>query len=42
MLKEHGVSTSFPAASDPVQNMTEKSAAELKVTEAEQRLNKHR
>lgn len=42
MLKEHGVSTSFPAASDPVHNMSEKSAAELKVTEAEQRLNKHR
>lgn len=42
MLKENSVSSSSPAASDSVLNSSGKSAAELKVTEAEQKLNKHR
>lgn len=43
MLKEHSVSSSSPAAAaDSVPDSSGKSAAELKVTEVEQRLNKHR
>lgn len=42
MLKEHSVSSSLPPAADSVPNSSGKSAAELKVTEIEQRLNKHR
>lgn len=45
MLKEHGLGSASPtaaAASDPVQDASRKSVAELRVTEAEQRLGKHR
>lgn len=42
MLKEHSVSSSSPTAADSVPDSSGKSAAELKVTEVEQRLNKHR
>lgn len=42
MLKEHGVISGLPAASDSVLDASEKSVSELKVTEAEQRLSKHR
>ncbi|TKS72888.1 Zinc finger C3H1 domain-containing protein [Collichthys lucidus] len=45
MIKDHGVTTwssSAPAVHDPLTDSTAKSAAELKLTEAEQRLNKHR
>lgn len=42
MLKEHAVISGSPAASDSVLDASGKSVSELKVTEAEQRLNKHR
>ncbi|XP_076588884.1 zinc finger C3H1 domain-containing protein [Chaetodon auriga] len=42
MLKDHSVSCTSPAVSDSVLDSPGKSAAELKLTEAEQRLNKHR
>lgn len=45
MLKDHSPSTrssSSPAVSDSVVDSFVRSAAELKLTEAEQRLNKHR
>lgn len=42
MLKEHSVISSLPAASDSVLDASGKSTSELKLTEAEQRLNKHR
>nr|XP_046251308.1 zinc finger C3H1 domain-containing protein-like isoform X2 [Scatophagus argus] len=42
MLKDHSVSSSSPAVSDSVPDPSGKSAAELKLTEAEQRLSKHR
>lgn len=42
MLKDHSVSCTSPAVSDSVLDSPVRSAAELKLTEAEQRLNKHR
>lgn len=45
MIKDHGLTTwssAAPAVHDSLTDSTAKSAAELKVTEAEQRLNKHR
>lgn len=42
MLKEHSVISGLPAASESALDASGKSTSELKVTEAEQRLNKHR
>lgn len=42
MLREHGVSTNLVAASEALLEAPGKLEAELKVTEAKQRLDKHR
>lgn len=42
MLKENSVSPASPAASNSILDSSGKLAAELKVSEAEQRFNKHR
>lgn len=42
MLREHGVSTNLNAASESLLDAPEKLEAELKVTEAKQRLDKLR
>lgn len=42
MLREHGLSTNVNAASESLADPPGKLGAELKVTEAKQRLDKHR